>query len=105
MNNRPPPYNPYIYNTNHDNTFQNVPSAPPMENYTDVSANYQIPVNGYIYSQPTYPREIYIPPNSGISNLSYIENAEIQRIREEERRRREDECCCCGILAFLCCCL
>jgi hypothetical protein len=92
MNNRPPPYNPYMYN---------VATAPPMDNFQQVPITYQQPLQNYINGQPSYPPPIYTPPP-----FNYQNNAEQYRREEIERRtrREQDECCCIGILATLCCC-
>ena len=102
MNNRPPPYNPYMYNASTsapmDNQF--VATAPPMDNAYQVPITYQQPVQN-MYAQPSYPPPIYTPPP-----FNYKDNAEQYRRAEIERRtrREEDECCCVGITAILCCC-
>jgi len=103
MNNRPPPYNPYMYNISPAPPMDNqyVATAPPMDNHYQVPINYQQPTQNYMNVQPTYPPPIYtVPP------FNYKDNAERYRREEIERRtrREQEECCCIGILATLCCC-
>lgn len=96
MNNRPPPYNPYMHN---------MPTAPPMDNHID-NFNLQHQSQNYMYAQPSYPPPIYAAPPPPTPPFNYTNNAEQYRLDEIERRRRskEEECCCIGILATLCCC-
>jgi hypothetical protein len=118
MNNRPPPYNPYMY----DNQIPipNVATAPPMDNPPQNIISYQYPVQNaqnspnYIYNQPAYPPQIYTPPGTYPQQIytpsqpafNYKDNVQRYNREEIERRtrREQDECCCIGILATLCCC-
>ena len=103
MNNRPPPYNQYMYNVATappmDNQF--VSTAPPMDNAFQVPITYQQHGQNYMYAQPSYPPPIYMS-----QPFNYQNNAERYRREEIERRtrREQDECCCIGILATICCC-
>jgi len=108
--NRPPPYNPYMYNNNNQNIY--VPTAPPIEgidqNNTSYSQQYayniqngtnRIP-NQYTNTvYPTYPQPIYIPPNSNNTT-----NEQYRREEIEKRKREEDDICCFGLFGILCCC-
>jgi hypothetical protein len=93
----------------------NVATAPPMDNAPENIVSYQHPEQNppiYIYNQPTYPQQIYIPPTSYPPPIythppfNYKDNVERYNREEIERRtrREQDECCCVGILATLCCC-
>jgi hypothetical protein len=116
MNDRPPPFNPYMYND--PMPIPNIATAPPMDNPSKNIINYQYPVlnlqnsPNYIYNQPTNPSQIYAqhptypPPIYTPPPFNYKDNVERYRREEIERRtrREQDECCCVGILATLCCC-
>ena len=110
MNNKPPPYNPYMYN-NHMN-INNIATAPTIDLLEQNQPSYQQSYNPQVYSSaptyptpqiysspPTYPPQIYIPPN-----VNYKSNVEQYREDERQRRRNEDECCFFAICATLCCC-
>lgn len=112
--NRPPPFNPYMFNNNIN---QNVATAPPFdgieqnESYINDSQylksihsspnniNNQNLYNIY----PSYPQPIYIPPET---NYNYITSNEEYRNGKIERNKRkeEEEICCIGIFGLICCC-
>lgn len=119
MNNRPPAYNPYMYNIQ---PLGNMATAPPMDGFDQNYIVYSHEVNNtnlnqyphkienipnHVYNPqvyatyPTYPPQIYIPPQQ---QLSYITTNDQYKREEIERRKRQDECCCFSILAVLCCC-
>ena len=106
MNTRPPPYNPYMYNSQlgPPQSNNNIPTAPPMDelpiSYPPPIQSPYAPPTQYPYAPPTqqYP---YAPPIP----FNYLQNAEQYRRDEIERRRQQDkDCCCFAILATLCCC-
>jgi hypothetical protein len=113
MNVRPPPYNPYMYNVQQPSYLA---TAPPIDEFNQTNVVYIQPpqypqniettannmYNQKIYTYPTPPPQIYIPPQPNFNNVITIDEYNRQEI--ERKKRQEDQCCCLAILGALCCC-
>lgn len=89
MNTRPPPYNPYMYSQSSQlpqpTTY--FATAPPMDDFQDISVRYPPPIQTQNIHLPSAP-----PP---IIHIHHI---------EQKQKQEDNECCCFGMLAIICCC-